>query len=129
MDMISDSLTRIRNATCARQTKVDLRHTKLVERMMEILQTEGYIRKFQVAQEGVARVIRVFLRHDNTSGYAIREIHRISKPCKRVYYSCRDIPQVKSGLGIHILTTSKGVMTDENARKAGVGGELLCSVF
>jgi small subunit ribosomal protein S8 len=129
MDLISDALTRIRNAAQARQTKVDLQHSKLVERIMVILQTEGYIRKFQVVEEGPARVVRVFLRFDPAYGYAIQDLRRISKPSKRVYCGRDEIPDVRSGLGISIISTSKGVMTGVSARTAGVGGEVLCTIF
>ena len=129
MDLIADALTRVRNATRSRQTKVVLRHSKLVERIMEILQAEGYIRKFQVLQEGPVRVIRAYLRFDPQQGYAIRELRRISKPSQRIYCGWQSIPQVKNGLGLNILSTSRGVMTGEAAKQAHVGGEVLCSIF
>lgn len=129
MDSIADALTCIRNATRSRQTKVALKHSKLIERIMEILQAEGYIRKFQVIQEGSVRMIRAYLRFDPRYGYAIRELRRISKSSQRVYCGWRDIPQVRNGLGVNILSTSRGVMTGASAKQAKLGGEVLCTVF
>ena len=129
MDLISDTLTRIRNAAQAGHTRVQLRHSKLIERMVEILRDEGYVRKFQVLSDGPIKEIRAYLRKDAKNGYAMTESKRISKSSRRVYCGHKDLPVVKNGLGVCIVSTSKGVMTAENARSNRLGGEILCTVF
>ena len=135
-DPISDMLTRLRNAVPAHHTRVDLPASKLKAEIARILQNEGYIQGFRLVEEPAQRagrqprqVIRVFLKYGPRGEKVISGIARISRPGQRVYFSVEDVPQVLGGLGTSILTTSRGVMTGNAARKAGVGGEVLCNVW
>lgn len=135
-DPISDMLTRLRNAVTAQHTRVDLPASKLKAEIARILQNEGYIQGFRLVEEPAQRagrqprqVIRVFLKYGPRGEKVISGIARISRPGQRVYFSVEDVPQVLGGLGTSILTTSRGVMTGNAARKAGVGGEVLCNVW
>lgn len=127
-DPVADMLTRIRNGISARHQRVDMPSSKLKVEIVRILKDEGYIANFKVVEEEKKKVLRVFLRYDAEGVSAISNLERVSKPGRRVYVAIRQIPRVLGGLGVTILTTPKGVMTGKNARKAGVGGELLCSV-
>lgn len=129
MDWVADSLTRVRNAVQADHTRVTLRHTRLVEQIMDMLQKEGYIRKFQVIAEGAKKEICVYLRFGAQHGNAIHFCRQVSKSSRRVYRGYKELPVVKNGLGTCIVSTSRGVMTAEEARKIRVGGEVLCTVF
>jgi small subunit ribosomal protein S8 len=102
--------------------------SKLKIEIARILKEEGYIANFKLAEEGKKKVLKVFLRYDTDGESVITTIDRVSKPGRRVYIASTDIPKVLGGLGINILTTPRGVMTGKSARKAGVGGELLCNV-
>jgi small subunit ribosomal protein S8 len=135
-DPISDMLTRLRNAVAAKHTRVDLPASKLKAEIARILQDEGYIQGFALAEEPAQRagrqprqVIRVFLKYGPRGERVISGIERISRPGRRVYLGVDDVPTVLGGLGTSILTTSRGVMTGRAARKAGVGGEVLCNVW
>ena len=135
-DPISDMLSRIRNAVTAKHARVDLPASKLKAEIARILQDEGYIQGYRLveeAAEGKARtprqVIRVFLKYGPHGERVISGIERISRPGRRVYLGVNDVPSVLGGLGTNILTTSRGVMTGRAARKAGVGGEVLCNVW
>ena len=131
-DPISDMLTRIRNAVTGKHTRVDVPASKLKVEIARILQDEGYIQGFSMAEEPSQkpgrqprRVIRLFLKY----GPRGSGIERISRPGRRVYLGVEEVPAVLGGLGTNILTTSRGVMTGRAARKAGVGGEVLCNVW
>jgi small subunit ribosomal protein S8 len=127
-DPIADMLTRIRNGIQMRHPRVDMPASKLKAEVARILKEEGFISNFKVAEEGKKKVLKVFLRYGSGGESAISTIDRVSKPGRRVYVATDEIPRVLGGLGINILTTPRGVMTGKNARKAHVGGELLCNV-
>jgi small subunit ribosomal protein S8 len=128
-DPIGDLLARIRNAQQRGKSKVTTPASKLRERLLEVLQQEGYIRGFSVAQhEGGKAEIEIELKYFDGEP-VIRKIQRVSKPGRRVYASVETLPVVYRGLGISIVSTSKGVMSDTEARAQNVGGEVLCSVF
>ncbi len=127
-DPISDMLTRIRNAHMRSKNKVAVPTSKLRERVLEVLQKEGYIRGFAVIEKDGKSEIEVELKYFDGAP-VIKEIHRVSKPGRRVYASVETLPSVFNGLGISILSTPKGVMSDQEARAQNVGGEVLCTVF
>ena len=128
-DPVADFLTRVRNAIRAKQQKVDVPASKLKLEMARILKEEGYISNFKATEENGQKLLRVYLKYGNGSEAAISNLNRISKPGCRVYVGRTEIPRVLGGLGINILTTPKGVMTGRDARKSGVGGEILCEVW
>ena len=128
-DPVADFLTRVRNAIRAKQQKVDVPASKLKLEMARILKEEGYISNFKSTEENGQKLLRVYLKYGNGNEAAISNIHRISKPGCRVYVGRTEIPRVLGGMGINILTTPKGVMTGRDARKSGVGGEILCEVW
>jgi small subunit ribosomal protein S8 len=135
-DPISDMLTRLRNAVTAQHARVDMPASKLKAEIARILQHEGYIQGFRLVEEPAQRagrqprqVIRVFLKYGPRGEKVISGIARISRPGQRVYFGVEGVPQVLGGLGTSILTTSRGVMSGNAARKAGVGGEVLCNVW
>ena len=128
-DPIGDMLTRIRNAQERGKSKVSTPHSKLRENVLNVLQGEGFIRGFAVVQLGNNKAeIEVELKYFDGAP-VIRELHRVSKPGRRVYASVSTLPTVYNGLGISILSTPKGVMSDADARAQNVGGEVLCTVF
>lgn len=128
-DPIADMLTRVRNAMVARHPKVDVPASKLKVEIARILKEEGYIANFKVAEEGVKKVIKIYLKYANDNSPVITKIERVSRPGSRTYAGKDGIPQVQGGLGISILTTAQGVMTGRTARKQGVGGEILCRIW
>ncbi|AVQ17969.1 MAG: 30S ribosomal protein S8 [Fusobacterium mortiferum] len=127
-DPIADMLTRIRNANAVMHEKVDVPHSNLKDRLAEILKEEGYIANYKVVTDGNKKNIRVYLKYDGKER-VIKGIKRISKPGRRVYSSVEDMPRVLSGLGIAIVSTSKGIVTDRVARRENVGGEILAFVW
>jgi small subunit ribosomal protein S8 len=127
-DPIADMLTRVRNAIQARQQRVEMPSSMLKTEIARILKEEGYVSNYKVAEEGKRKVLRVFLRYDAAGKSIISRIDRVSRPGRRVYVGAREVPRVLGGLGVNILTTPRGVMTGKAARKAGVGGEVLCNV-
>jgi small subunit ribosomal protein S8 len=128
-DPIADMLTRVRNAIVARHPKVDVPASKLKAEIARILKEEGYIANYKVAEEGVKKVIKIYLKYGPSNSPVITKIERISRPGCRVYVGQSDIPRVQGGLGINILTTPRGVMTGRHAHKEGVGGEVLCRIW
>ncbi len=128
-DPIADMLTRIRNALKVQHEYVDIPGSKMKIRIAEILKSEGYINNFQVISEGPKKTIRIFLKYDEKRRPVIEGLKRVSKPGRRVYAGYREIPKVLNGYGINIVSTSKGIMTDKEARKAKVGGEIICSIW
>lgn len=128
-DPISDMLTRIRNAMQVRHAKVDVPASKLKADIARILKEEGYILNFKMAEEGPRKVLKIYLKYTPANQPVISRIERVSRPGCRVYVGSREIPKVLGGLGINILTTPQGVMTGRSARKANLGGELLCQVW
>ena len=127
-DPMADMLTRIRNANAVMHEKVDVPHSNLKDRLAEILKEEGYIANYKVVTDGNKKNIRVYLKYDGKER-VIKGIKRISKPGRRVYSSVEDMPRVLSGLGIAIVSTSKGIVTDRVARRENVGGEILAFVW
>lgn len=127
-DTISDMLTRIRNAHKARKRVVTVPHSSKKESIVSVLKTEGYIRGFEVKKDGNHKNISIDLKYYDSMP-VIQKIERCSKPGCRVYSSIKDLPLVYNGLGIYILSTSKGMMSDVEARRVGIGGEVICSVF
>ena len=128
-DPIADMLTRIRNAITARKAKVIMPASKLKQRLAEVLKDEGFVNGVSFEADNKQGLLTVELRYDNNNDNAIQGLRRVSKPGQRSYARHTGLPKVRSGLGIAILTTSKGVMTERQARKQGVGGELLCEVW
>ena len=130
VDSISDLITRIRNAQMARKKTVDSPMSRAREDLVKVLLSEGYIRGYTIVDsENVGyKILRIELKYFEGKP-VICEIKRISKPGRRVYSSVKDIPMVKNGLGINILSTNKGVMSDVEAKKQSIGGEIICSVF
>lgn len=128
-DPVADFLTRIRNAHRARHQKLDAPASKLKAEIARILKEEGYIANYKATEEEGQRVLRVYLKYGPNNEAAIRDLKRISKPGCRVYIGRDEIKRVQGGLGISIMTTPKGVMTGRQARREGVGGEILCEVW
>lgn len=128
-DTIGDMLTRIRNASKAGHEKVDIPSSTMKAEIARILKEEGYIKNVKAVNDGKRSILRVFLKYTPANEGAISGIKRVSTPGKRVYTGKDEIPRVLSGLGIAIVSTSKGLMTDKAAREAKVGGELVCKVW
>lgn len=128
-DPVADMLARIRNAVSARHQKVDVPVSKLKTEIARILKEEGYISNYKATDEDGHKVLRIYLRYSTNNEAAISNLARVSRPGCRVYVRRTEIPRVLGGLGINILTTPQGVMTGRQARKAGVGGEVLCEVW
>ena len=128
-DVIADMLTRIRNANNAKHETVDVPASNLKKSIAQILADEGYIRSYQVVEDGKQGIIRITLKYVAGKQKVIHGIRRVSKPGLRIYSNCEDMPKVMNGLGIAIVSTSTGVMTDKKARQANVGGEVLAFVW
>jgi small subunit ribosomal protein S8 len=127
-DPIADMLTRIRNASSAKHATVDVPASNMKKAIAEILLQEGYIKNYQLINDGVQGIIKITLKY-NGNEKAITGLRRVSKPGLRMYAGAEELPQVLRGLGIAIISTSKGVMTDKKAREAHVGGEVLAFVW
>jgi len=127
-DPVADMLTRIRNGFRARHQRVDMPSSTLKIEIARVLKEEGYISNYKVSEEKKKRTLRVFLRYAPDGASVIGRIDRVSKPGRRVYVATREVPKVLGGLGVNILTTPQGVMTGKSARRAKVGGEILCNV-
>jgi small subunit ribosomal protein S8 len=128
-DPIADFLTRIRNAIMVRREAVDIPCSKLKINIAKVLKSEGYIKNFRIVSDGRHRQIRIFLKYDENGVSVIGGLKRVSKPSCRVYTGHDKLPGVLNGYGINIVSTSKGLMTDSQARSMHVGGEMLCSVW
>ena len=128
-DTIADMLTRIRNASSARHETVDIPASNMKKSIAQILVDEGFVKSFQVVEDGKQGVIRMTLKYVDGKTPVITGMRRVSKPGLRIYSNCEDMPKVMKGLGIAIVSTSKGVMTDKKARKENVGGEVLAFVW
>ena len=128
-DVIADMLTRIRNANNAKHETVDVPASNMKRAIADILLTEGYIKGYQIIEDGKQGVIRITLKYTKGKGKVIQGLRRVSKPGLRIYSNCEDMPKVMNGLGIAIISTSKGIMTDKQARKANVGGEVIAFVW
>ncbi len=128
-DTIADMLTRIRNANTAKHDTVSIPASKMKIALAQILQDEGYIKGFQVIEDNKQGMIKITLKYGENKTPVITGLRRVSKPGLRIYTNCEDIPKVLKGLGIAILSTNKGLMTDKQARKENVGGEVLAFVW
>lgn len=128
-DPVADFLTRIRNSIRARHQKLDVPASRLKTEIARILKEEGYIANYKPAEEGGAKVLRVYLKYGPNNEAVIRDVQRVSRPGCRVYVGRDEIRRVQGGLGISIMTTPRGVMTGRQARREGVGGEILCEVW
>ncbi|UCF94269.1 MAG: 30S ribosomal protein S8 [Desulfobacterales bacterium] len=128
-DPIADMLTRIRNAAKAKFNSVDIPGSRLKIEMAKILKEEGFVRNYKFLKDGKQGVLRIYLKYGAANAPVLYGLKRVSKPSRRVYLKSKDLKPLYSGMGISILSTSKGVMTDKNARKANVGGEVLCNIW
>ena len=129
MDTIGNFLTRVRNAGMAKHEKVDLPNSNMRVGIAKVLKEAGYIRSYKVAKDGKQGVMRVYLRYDQSGSHSIKKIHRVSSPGKRIYVSAGEIPKVRSGFGLAILSTNRGILSGEEAAKQNVGGEIICKVW
>jgi len=128
-DPIADMLTRIRNAAKANFSSVDIPGSKLKVELAKVLKNEGFIKNYKFIKDTKQGILRIYLKYGAGRSCAFLNIKRISKPSRRVYLKNKDIKPVLSGMGVSIISTSKGVMTDKRARKENLGGEILCSVW
>ena len=129
MDTVAEFLTRIRNAGAARHEKLDVPSSKFRVGIAEILLNNGLIRSFKVAKDSKQGIMRLYLKYQDDGAHAISAIHRVSGPGRRVYVKSTEIPQVRSGLGMTILSTSQGLMSGKEAQKKNLGGELVCKIW
>ncbi|TQR25509.1 30S ribosomal protein S8 [Campylobacter sp. MIT 97-5078] len=128
-DIISDSLTRIRNASMRKLESTKLLHSKVIEALVGIFQAKGYIESFSIIEEDKKKFISVVLKYDERGSSVINEIKRVSKPGRRVYKGKDEIKRFKNGYGTIVVSTSKGVLANDEAYKIGVGGEVLCTIW
>lgn len=128
-DPIADMLTRVRNAGKAKFNSVDIPGSKMKFELAKLLKEEGYIRNYKFIKDNKQGVLRVFLKYNEKQEHSILRIDRVSKPSKRVYVKGKDIKPVYNGLGVAVLSTSKGIMTDKHARENNIGGEIICNVW
>ncbi len=128
-DPIANYLTLLRNALGAKHQRVDIPSSKLLVEVSKLLKEEGYITNFKVTEEGSRTILRVYLKYGSKGERVISGLERVSRPGCRVYSSSKSIPKVLGGLGINVLTTPKGILSGAQARKEGVGGEVLCNVW
>ena len=128
-DTIADLLTRIRNASTAKHATVDVPASNMKKSITQILVDEGYVKDFKIIEDGKQGIIRITLKYDENRNPVITGLRRVSKPGLRIYASCEDMPKVIKGLGIAIVSTSKGVITDKKARELNVGGEVLAFIW
>ncbi len=128
-DPIADMLTRVRNAGKAKLNSVDIPGSKLKTELAKVMKSEGYIRNYKFIKDGKQGILRIYLKYGDNQSHVILEMNRVSKPSRRVYASANDIKPIYNGLGVAILSTSKGILTDRQARKDNIGGEILCTIF
>jgi small subunit ribosomal protein S8 len=128
-DPISDMLTRIRNATTVRHDRTDVPASKMKLEIAKILKQEGFIRTFKLLEEGPQGLIRIYLKYAEDGEPVIHGLRRVSTPGRRVYRAADELPKVQNGLGVAVVSTNRGVLTDEQARGLRVGGEVLCEVW
>lgn len=128
-DTIADLLTRIRNANTAKHATVDVPASRVKKDITQILVDEGYVKGLQLIEDGKQGVIRITLKYGDNKSPVITGLRRVSKPGLRIYSSCADMPKVRKGLGIAIVSTSKGIVTDKKARELNVGGEVLAYIW
>ncbi|MBE9540918.1 MAG: 30S ribosomal protein S8 [Proteobacteria bacterium] len=128
-DPIADLIVRIKNAIMVSYDKVEVPFSKMKINIVKILKFEGYIRNYKIIKDSKQDVIVIYLKYNEDKSSVIKDLKRVSKPSCRIYSKCKKIPRVLNGLGINIVSTSKGVLTDREARKMGTGGEIICSVW
>ena len=128
-DPVSDLLTRIRNATSVRHDRMDVPASKMKLEIAKILKQEGYIRTFKMIEEGPQGTIRIYLKYADDGEPVIHGLRRVSRPGRRIYRGVGDLPKVRNGLGVAVISTNRGVLTDEQARGLQVGGEVLCEIW
>lgn len=128
-DVVADLLTRIRNASSSKHDSVDVPASNMKKAIVQILVDEGYIKSFSIIEDGKQGIIRIVLKYGEGKTPVIQGLKRVSKPGMRMYTSAEDMPRVLKGLGIAIISTSQGIMTDKKARAAGIGGEVLCYIW
>lgn len=128
-DPIADMLTRIRNAGKAKFNSVDIPGSKLKTELAKVMKSEGYIRNYKFIKDGKQGILRIYLKYGDNQSHVILKMARVSKPSRRVYVGADDIKPVYNGMGVAILSTSRGVLTDRQARKENVGGEILCTLY
>ncbi|MGN1036189.1 MAG: 30S ribosomal protein S8 [Ruminococcus sp.] len=128
-DTIADLLTRVRNANTAKHATVDVPASNVKKAITQILVDEGYVKSFQLIEDGKQGVIRITLKYIDGKTPVITGLRRVSKPGLRIYSSCEDMPKVRKGLGVAIVSTSKGIVTDKKARELNVGGEILAYIW
>ena len=128
-DAIADMLTRIRNANSAKHDTVDVPASNMKKAIAQILLDEGFIKSFQIEEDGKQGIIHITLKYGPNKSQVISGLRRVSKPGLRIYSNCKDMPKVMKGLGIAIVSTSKGIMTDKKARELNVGGEVLAFIW
>jgi small subunit ribosomal protein S8 len=128
-DPLADMLTRIRNAGKAKLNSVDIPGSKMKAALANVMKEEGFIRNFKFIKDNKQGIIRVYLKYDKNDTHVIYGLERISKPSRRVYSKNKDVKTVLNGIGISVLSTSKGIMTDKQARQDNVGGEMICKIW
>ncbi len=129
MDTIAEFITRIRNAGAAKHEKVDVPSSKLRVGIADILVNNGLIRSYKVAKDSKQGIMRLYLKYDESGEHAINKIDRVSRPGRRLYVKSNEIPVIRSGLGMTILSTSQGLMSGKDAQKKSLGGELICKIW
>jgi len=128
-DLVSDALTRIRNASMRRLEVTELLHSNLVESVISIFKDKGYLEDYSIVEDGNKKFIKVVLKYNNDGSSVISELKKISKPGRRVYKGAEDIKRFKNGYGTIVVSTSKGVLSNDVAYKDGIGGEVICSIW
>ena len=128
-DPIADLLTRIRNAGKAKFNSVDIPGSKIKIELAKVLKSEGYIRNYKFIKDDKQGILRIYLKYSAQQDTVIYQLERVSKPSRRVYVKSKEVPSVYNGTGIAILSTSRGIMTNRQARKENVGGEVLCTIW
>lgn len=128
-DPVADLLARVRNALLAKYNRVDIPASSLKIDLAKVLKAEGYIKNYKVLKDNRQGILRIYLRYDEKAEPIIQGLKRVSKPGRRVYSPSKEMPKVLNGLGVNIISTSRGLMTDRQARTENVGGEVLCSVW
>ncbi len=128
-DPIADMLTRVRNAGKAKFNSVDIPGSRIKIELARVMKSEGYIRNYKFIKDSKQGILRIYLKYTDTQDHVIQELTRVSKPSRRVYVGANDVQSVYSGMGVAILSTSKGILSDRQARKAHVGGEVICNIF
>ncbi len=128
-DPIADMLTRVRNAGKAKFNSVDIPGSKVKIELAKVMKKEGYIRNHKFIKDDKQGILRVYLKYTDNQSHVIQKLIRISKPSRRVYVRAQDVEPVQNGLGVAILSTSKGILTDKQARTENVGGEIVCTIF